>query len=369
LTSTSLIIFPVLALVFSPALFLVLGRPRFLPTSGKSSDNLISVIIPARNEAENISTLLESIIRQGHRPHEIIVVDDGSTDNTAAIAKKNGATVVEAESLPSDWKGKPWACQQGADQATGDWLLFLDADTCLKHDFIERIQYLTAYENKVYSICPHHTVLNAYEQLSAFFNLLMVAGVNAFGTGSSSGKHSAMFGQCMIISRKHYDQVQGHYQVRDKVLENFHLASHLEKLGIQCRCYLGKGSISMRMFPGDFAELWSSWKKGFISGATSAPPRALAFSSIWISGAMFAIVSLALLIIPQANSGLGITTALAFAVYSLQCLWAFKLVGSFSWMNALLFPVSLIFYQVLFFSSIIDKALGKQTTWKGRLVD
>ena len=125
----------------------------------------------------------------------------------------------------------------------------------------------------------------------------------------------------------------------------------------------------MRMFPGGFSELWSSWKKGFVSGATSAHPRALAFSSIWISGAMFAIVSLVLLLTPQAGAGFSITTALVFAVYSLQCIWAFKLVGSFSWMNALLFPISLVFYQILFFSAIIDKARGKQTAWKGRLVN
>lgn len=367
--SASLIIFPLIVLVSAPTLFLVLGRPRFLPISGKNSDDRVSIIIPARNEADNISTLLTSITEQGHQPHEIIVVNDGSTDDTAAIAAKHGATVVEAESLPPGWKGKPWACQQGANRATGEWLLFLDADTCLNHDFIERIQYLTASENQVHSICPHHKVVKAYEQLSAFFNLLMVAGVNAFGTGLSSGKHSAMFGQCMLISRKHYDQVNGHYQVKDKVLENFHLASHLEKLGIQCRCYLGKGAISMRMFPGGFAELWSSWKKGFVSGASNAHPRALVYSSIWISGAMFTIVSLALILTPQADIAFKITTAIAFAAYSLQCLWAFKLVGSFSWINAILFPVSLIFYQVLFFSAIIDKTRGKQTAWKGRMVD
>jgi 4,4'-diaponeurosporenoate glycosyltransferase len=364
-----LIIVPLLALMCAPALFLVLGRPNFAPVIGKRCDTPISIIIPARNEAENISTLLGSITKQEHPAHEIIVVDDGSTDGTATIALENGASVVEAESLPPSWKGKPWACQQGADHATGDWLLFLDADTCIQPDFLGRMQYVTSSDTQVFSVCPYHTVLKPYEQLSAFFNLLMVAGVNAFGTGSSSGKHAAMFGQCMLISRKHYDQVNGHQQVKDKVLENFHLASHLEKLGIQCRCYLGKGLISMRMFPGGFTELWSSWKKGFVSGATSANPRALAYSSIWISGAMITIVSLALLFTPQAGVGFGITTAIAYTVYAAQCYWAFRLVGSFSWINALLFPISLIFYQVLFFSAVIDKARGKQTQWKGRQVN
>jgi len=338
----------------------------------KKGDATVSIIIPARDEADNISTLLASIAEQEYPPHEIIVVDDGSTDGTAEIAKQLGATVITAKSLPPDWKGKPWACQQGADQATGDWLLFLDADTCLEPDFLGKIQQLTSSENKAFSICPHHAVHKPYEQLSAFFNLLMVAGVNAFGTGSSSGEHTAMFGQCMFISRKHYDQVQGHSQVKDKVLENFHLASHLSKLNIKCLCYLGKGSISMRMFPDGFSELWASWKKGFVSGAANAHPRALAYSSIWISGAMFAIVSLVLLMTPQAGHA-GVTfqlaTALVYTIYAAQCCWAFRLAGTFSWVTALLFPISLIFYQVLFFSALIDKARGKQTAWKGRLVN
>ena len=90
-------------------------------------DVRISLVVPARNEEDNIGGLLDSL--REHDLHEVIVVDDQSEDKTAAVAARQGARVVQGESPPPGWLGKPWACYQGARIATGDWLLFLDADT------------------------------------------------------------------------------------------------------------------------------------------------------------------------------------------------------------------------------------------------
>lgn len=89
----------------------------------------VSVIIPARNEERRIGRLLDSLDRQTVRPHEVIVVDDQSSDLTGSLASGRGASVVTGGPLREDWCGKPWACWRGACASTGDLLLFLDADT------------------------------------------------------------------------------------------------------------------------------------------------------------------------------------------------------------------------------------------------
>ena len=375
----AMLVMPVMAILFAPAIWFLLGRPRFLSSlppaekPGKASA-AISIIIPARNEETNIARLLESIQQQSLPPLETIVVNDGSTDNTASIASQLGARVIDVEALPDGWMGKPWACQQGAhaantaNSATGDWLLFLDADLILEPSALLALSQVCAGSDQVHSVCPHHVIKHPYEQLSAYFNVLMLAGVNAFGIGKSATDNAALFGQCLLISQKHYQQVNGHETVKDKALENFHLARQFKQLGIPCSCYLGKGLIHMRMFPNGIGELWSSWKKGFTSGAAHTAPRALILSSLWISGMMLTIVCLILSFTSYVSNLFILITALAYLIYACQSLRAFKLAGTFSAWNALFFPLSLLFYQTLFFSALIDKKRGKTTNWKGRAV-
>ena len=376
---SAMLVMPVMAILFAPAIWFLLGRPRFLSSlppaekPGKASA-AISIIIPARNEETNITRLLESIQQQSSQPLETIVVNDGSTDNTASIASQLGARVVDVEALPDGWMGKPWACQQGAhaanaaNSATEDWLLFLDADLILEPSALEALSQVCAGSDQVHSVCPHHVIKHPYEQLSAYFNVLMLAGVNAFGIGKSATDNTALFGQCLLISQKHYQQVNGHETVKDKALENFHLARQFKQLGIQCSCYLGKGLIHMRMFPNGIGELWSSWKKGFTNGAAHTAPRALLLSSLWISGMMLSIVCLILSFTSYASNLFILVTALAYLIYAYQSLRVFKLAGTFSAWNALFFPLSLLFYQTLFFSALIDKKRGKTTNWKGRAI-
>ena len=80
----------------------------------------ISIIIPARNEERTLGQLLHSIAHQTLKPHEIIVIDDQSEDATAEVARRDGCIVMTSKNLPEGWTGKPWACWQGAQMATGD---------------------------------------------------------------------------------------------------------------------------------------------------------------------------------------------------------------------------------------------------------
>ncbi|NLD39169.1 MAG: glycosyltransferase family 2 protein [Desulfatiglans sp.] len=149
-------------------LFLFYGFPT-LVTKKKSPILIpkISIIIPARNKENNLPVLLTSLKNQTLLPFEIIVVNDNSTDGTARIAEENGAHVIYSTPLPDGWLGKPWVCYQGAQQAKGDIFIFLDADTFLEPDGLERI--IANHEGSgVISIFPYHRIKKPYEAFSVF---------------------------------------------------------------------------------------------------------------------------------------------------------------------------------------------------------
>ena len=100
--------------------FLLLPRLRRpVATDAPATTQPVSVIVPARNEERNLPTLLRSLAEQSVKPREVVVVDDGSTDRTAEIARQCGATVIASQPLPEGWRGKTWACHQGAPSVRG----------------------------------------------------------------------------------------------------------------------------------------------------------------------------------------------------------------------------------------------------------
>jgi 4,4'-diaponeurosporenoate glycosyltransferase len=325
----------------------------------------LSIVVPARNEEDNLSRLLPSLRDPSFAPHEILVVDDHSSDRTAAVAREHGATAIAGADLPAGWYGKPWACQQGADAATGDWLLFLDADLVALPGGLRRLAALAAQEpGAVHSVCPWHRVERPYEELSAFFNAVMILGTNAFTAKGPRARETGLFGQAMLLSKASYEAVGGHRRVKAQVLENFLLSRHFREAGIACRCYLGGGVLAMRMFPGGVRDLVAGWSKGFVSGAGNTPRAAMFGIATWISGLVMVALSPAFL--PVADFHQRLSIGGLYFLGAMQCLHVFRHAGSFAFLNALFFPVSLLFYQFVFFRALRRRKAGGKVSWKGR---
>jgi 4,4'-diaponeurosporenoate glycosyltransferase len=317
----------------------------------------VSLIVPARDEAHNLPTLLRSLAAQSVRPVEVIVVDDGSTDGTAEVARQHGAKVLMSPPLPAGWRGKTWACHQGGQAAVGDLLLFVDADTWFEREGLTRIlgNYLgpadvqsPAQENwGAFSVGPYHAVRRPYEDLSLFFNFNMNVGTVPDG----------LFGPMLLVGRDAYRRVGGHAAVKDRILENFMLAGRCRAAGLPVRSATGRGAFAFRMYPQGLRELIAGWTKAFASGAGQTPRPVLLLVVAWMIGLMFAPLGGVL-----SHGGLPWTAT--YLLCAAQVLWFGRRVGSFGWFTALLYPVPLIFFFVVFLRSALRS--GKGVTWKGR---
>jgi 4,4'-diaponeurosporenoate glycosyltransferase len=303
------------------------------------------VIIPARNEEHNLPMLLRSLVSQSLKLHEIIVVDDGSTDRTGELAKGLGATVIASQSVPEGWRGKTWACHQGAQVASGELLLFLDADTWFDPGGLAHA--LSAYNTGAFSVGPYHAVRRPYEDLSLFFNLNMIVGTVPSG----------LFGPMLLVDRESYRRIRGHETVRGRILENFWLASQFRAAGIPVRSVAGRGVLSFRMYPNGLGELIRGWTKGFASGAGQTPRGTLLLIIVWLIGLMLAPLG-------------GLVTrdwlcwGAAYVLCVAQVAWFGRLAGAYRWFTAVVYPIPLIFFFVVFAGSMLRS--GKPVRWKGR---
>lgn len=329
--------------------WLLLGRMKSCHSDavGGVPAKRLSIIIPARNEEHNLPALMRSIMAQPLQPREIIVVNDASTDRTAETAAQHGARVISPPPLPNGWRGKTWACHQGALAATGDLLLFLDADTWFEPDGLPQV--LAVYDRGAFSVGPFHAVRRAYEDFSLFFNITMVVGTAPEG----------LFGQMLLVDRESYRHVGGHESVKDRILENFRLAEKFRSAGVPVRSVSGRGALSFRMYHNGLRELIEGWTKGFASGAGRAPRGVLLLTVAWMT-------SLILPLIGWLGTGDELRWGAMYLFCATQVGWLGRKIGSFRWFSALLYPLPLIFFFVVFARSKMRS--GKQVTWKGRTI-
>jgi len=352
----------VFCLLGIPAGFLLLWRLPTCASHGSSCHNPVSIIIPARNEEANLPRLLASIRSSASQPSEVLVVDDASTDATAALAGSGGARVLQSRSLPSGWTGKTWACHQGALEAGSDILLFLDADTYFPRDGYRKIA--DAYcglgdARSAVSVLPYQAIEKPYEELSLFFNLLMAMGAGGFGLLGSP----QLFGQSLMISRDLLSASGGHQAVSSHILENLVLASKVKSVGGRCICFVGRGILNVRMFPGGLTQLCEGWTKAFADGAAASSGLVLAAAVFWLTA--LSTCFLALLLAP----GMGRATfGILYLGFASQLFLFARQIGNFNPLTCLLYPVPLFFYFCLFAQSLYRKLLGRKVSWRGRTI-
>lgn len=264
----------------SGTIFLLAQRRPALAAVPARSGPRISIIIPARNEAENIGPCLASLRRSRYGQLEIVVVDDRSTDDTAALAEAAAAEdtrvrVVRGAELPAGWYGKPWACLQGFEAATGDILVFTDADTRHSPELLGHA--LGAYLPEPTGLL---TVVTGQDCLTFWERVVMPQFWLPLGlrfhplrvNAARRPRDVIANGQFILVSREAYRAAGTHEAVRDQVAEDLALAQAFHAKGRRVRMWWADDLIRTRMYTG-LAHLVEGWSKNLFLGARASFPE------------------------------------------------------------------------------------------------
>ena len=343
----------------------------------------LSIIIPARNEEKNLALLLGGLRNQTLDIHEIICVDDGSSDQTASIATAFGTRLITAAPKPAGWLGKSWACQQGGDAATGELLLFLDADVRLSLAGLGKLLKAHQRTGRVISVMPYHQIENKTEALSLFFNCIQM-GANGLGLPagrdqkkqeqknlkqknkkSSHPYQIGLYGPVILISQADYQAVGGHAAIKDSIVDDMALGEKLRAKEIPFALFLGDHDVSYRMYGGGLRELVQGWTKNQAAGVAKTPLLILVLVFFWITAVASAPLYLALNLVWQQWLWAGIL-AVFYAIWVLELIRIARHIGSFSVSSIFFYPLLLIFYLLIFLRSMAKKILGQPVIWKDR---
>ncbi len=329
-----------------------------------SSSLKLSVIIPARNEAANIPLLLGDLKKQEWPPLEIIVVDDGSTDETAKIANALGAQVIIIKDKPDDWTGKSWACHCGVEKAKGQVLLFLDADVRLSPKGLIKLVQTYEQEGCALSLQPYHQLKDRYEHFAIFFNIILLG---ANGLGMANSKSIGLYGPVTLMALTDYRAFGGHEAVKTIVLEDLALGMKMQEAKIPYKLFLGDKDVSFRMYAGGFKDLYNGFMKNFATGATTTPLSRLVLVILWMGSLSILPVHLVVSAILGTGSWLLIDLVFYLA-WVLELRRVGSQVGAFDWWTVVFYPLYLSVFLVVFLFSFLKKIFGIKTTWKGRRV-
>lgn len=243
-----------------------------LPASGRKSEDLVSVLVPARNEENNIGNLLEDLIRENYRNIEVIVFNDQSDDRTAEIVteytiRDERIRLVNSAGLPDGWLGKNFACHSLSEHSRGQYLLFLDADVRIGNSVIGRaVSFCEKHNLSLISIFPKQIIRSFGERITVpNMNYILVSLLPLIlvrKTGFSS--LAAANGQFMFFGTEEYKSMRPHEMMRNDKVEDISIARAYKKRRLKVACLLGDDMITCRMYEG-FNEAVTGFSKNVIA--------------------------------------------------------------------------------------------------------
>jgi len=265
-------------------LYNVLTAPQLRRAPLPKSTPLVSILVPARNEERNIAACLEGLETQVYSNLEVLILDDGSTDNTAALVNhfiKHDPRVklIVGAPLPSEWLGKNWACDQLARHSRGEILLFIDADCRCTPDAVSHtVGWMQHLQAGMMSVFPQQLTLTLAEKLVVpviyifVYSLLPVWLVYR----SRSPIFAAANGQWLAFTRDAYQRLGGHRAVRHQIVEDVELSRLAKRLGERLLIVCGTREVFCRMYDSAKA-VWEGFSKNAfgLAGFRAAPFFAL----------------------------------------------------------------------------------------------
>jgi chlorobactene glucosyltransferase len=334
----------------------------------------VSMLVPARDEAEVIGQTLSRLLNQSYPSFEVIVLDDGSTDGTLeqarqAAADDSRASVISGEPLPAGWLGKNWACHQLAGHAKGEILAFTDADVCWEPEALFALVYLMEKTGaNTFTVWPTQETLTWGERLVVPMMMFAIIGYlpELCVRYIRWPVFAAANGQCLAFRRDAYQHIGGHAAVRANVVEDVGLARETKHKRLRLVMSTGNRLINTRMYH-SWPEVRDGFAKNILAGHGGRPGilllsalfHWLLFLLPWAWLAIGWVVNLGSgwPWFPLALIGLGV------GVRALSAAATHQRVG-----DALLLPISTVLMTLIAARSLWWHFRYGGPQWKGRLV-
>lgn len=316
----------------------------------------LTIIVPARNEANNLERLLPSLNSIKYPGAvELIVVDDNSADQTAAVAKKYGAQVIELTELPEGWTGKTYACHMGALAAENEWLLFTDADTVHHPNGpAQAVAYAIEHGLNGLSIFFKQITSKGLDRLT-----LLVAFAGLFVSFGSN--KPIINGQYILLHSDVYNDSSGFASVALESMEDLALGQHLRKRDYQVPLIRSETVAAVQMY-NQTSDLWQGLMR-LGSGSLSWLGLRSILTALFITGAMTPILILISTFILRRNRK---WAGISWSVIAASFLpWASRF-GSPG--LALLAPFGALLILLAAVIGILRRVFGRGIHWKGRKV-
>lgn len=258
-----------LAVRIGIAMINVLGKNRLSPALNKNND-IVSVLIPARNEAHNVGELIRGLQRLNHESLEIIIYDDASEDQTAEVIMQlasldNRIQLIKGTSLPDGWLGKNHACHLLAQHAKGAFLLFLDADVRVKPELIcDLLASMKEEDLELLSLFPEQKMESLGEKMIVpIMNLILLSFLPLqLSKRSKNSSFAAANGQCMMFRASTYHTHKFHSLVRMEPVEDIRIMIRMKQMQLATRVLLSGGQINCRMYSG-YRESLNGFARSF----------------------------------------------------------------------------------------------------------
>ena len=330
----------------------------------------VSILLPARNEDGNIKDCVESLLAQNYPDFEVIVLNDHSTDQTRAILEQISQhdprlKFYDGEALPSGWLGKHWACHQLSQRASGELILFTDADTRHETNALrDSVSALIAQNADLVTAFPYQEMLTWGEKLTVpilgfgilcFFPILLTEKLRLPAL-------SVTIGQFMLFRRSAFDAIGGYEAIRNYSVDDIRLGHNIIAHGFRWKLMNGTHHIACRMYH-NFSEALDGFTKNLFAvfnhhillycigwfwiAFSFLVPILVLFKSFFVS--TWFPVSIALVAVIEAVIMIGI---------------AYHRFRTPAYL-VLIYPLSVFIFAWIAFRSLIHSLTGYRT-WKGR---
>jgi len=336
---------------------------RLSKTASLPSSEFISILVPAKNEEKNISKLLHSILEQDHENYEVIILDDQSNDDTYAIVHEFTQMdarfkLIKGKDLPQGWMGKNFACHQLFQEAKGDFFLFLDADVVIKPGLIskalnrlknEKLSLLSLFaDQEMIRLGEWVTVPLMNYFLLSFLPLSLIKKTKEVSVAAANG-------QFMLFPASSYKENQWHYQVKNKVAEDYEICKRIKAKNLVTETLLSDGFLKCRMYTGLEEGI-----KGFTKNT-------FALFNYSLTGIIIFLGMISLL-----DIWIGIHYPPRLSIIILIPILAIRIITSrislqTVWINLLLHPVQIVVMAYISIQSVTKNYMGT-LSWKGRAI-